>query len=88
MTTYTITNIDYSGNDFCGEISGPDAAAIFDAQPTSITITHDELYNDIYEEVIDFCYDNAILEPTSFVINGVKCDGFDQVFIQNILPIQ
>ena len=88
MTTYMITNIDYSGNDFCGEITGDEAVAIFNAQPTSIAITHDELYEDIFEEVSDYCYENGILCPTSFIINGVKCTGFDEVFIQNILPIQ
>jgi hypothetical protein len=84
MTTYTITNIDYSGHDFCGEIPAHEVVKIIDAQPKSFTITHNNLYDDIFEEVSDFFYENGILTPTSFYIDGIKCDDYDQVFIQQL----
>jgi hypothetical protein len=72
MKTYTITNIDYSGNDFCGELSGEEAVAIFDLQPKSYTMNHDDSYDDLFEEVSDFFYEEGLLTPTSFEIDGVK----------------
>lgn len=76
MKTYTIeiSNIDYSGNDFCGEISGEEAVKIFDAQPKVLTISfeatdeeldgcNDQLVDDV---VFDYCSENGILEPTTF----------------------
>jgi hypothetical protein len=76
MKTYTIeiSNIDYSGNDFCGEITGEEAVKIFASQPKVLLIsfqaTDEELEgcNDelVDEVVFDYCYDNGILSPTSF----------------------
>jgi hypothetical protein len=74
MKTFKITNIDYSGNDFCGEISGEEAVKIFDAQPKELTFS---IEDDVYEDymsyssevdsiVCDYCYENGILQPTSF----------------------
>jgi hypothetical protein len=76
MKTYTIeiSNIDYSGNDFCGEITGEEAVKIFDAQPKVLTISfeatedelegcNDELVDDV---VFNYTDENGILNPTSF----------------------
>lgn len=73
--TYEITNIDYSGHDFCGQISAQDAVKIFDEQPKSLTIVITEEYLDevvrdydytIEDIVNDYCDENDILTPTSF----------------------
>lgn len=76
MRAYTIeiSNIDYSGNDFCGEISGPEAAKIYDAQPKTLLITfqadekdlegcNDELVDGI---VFDYADEIGILPPTTY----------------------
>lgn len=51
MKTYTIeiSNIDYSGNDFCGEITGEEAVKIFDAQPKVLTISFDLTDDEVKE---------------------------------------
>ena len=72
MKTFKITNIDYSGHDFCGELSNEEAVSVIDAQPKSYTITHDEQYEDLFDEVSDMFYEEGLLTPTSFEIDGVR----------------
>lgn len=52
-----IYNIDYTGHDFCGEISGEQARQIFDAQPKYYTLPFDTL-NDYSKEHLGIDYDN------------------------------
>lgn len=77
-----VYNIDYSGNDFCGEISGEEAVRIFNEQPTDMIIPSSyiatyfssdddiELWrysSDVIEEIIeDYFCENGYLTPTSF----------------------
>jgi len=76
MKTYTIeiSNIDYSGNDFCGEITGEEAVKIYNEQPKVLLIsfeaTEEELEgcNDelVYDVVSDYASENGILWPTTY----------------------
>lgn len=76
MKTYTIevSNIDYSGNDFCGEISGEDAVKIYNKQPKVLLISfeadeeelqgcNDELVDDV---VFNYADEIGILCPTTY----------------------
>jgi hypothetical protein len=85
MKTYKIElqRIDYSGEDFCGELSSFEASKIISEQPTELTISF-ELDEETIKEwderskagecddwlvdgvVSDYCYDNGILQPTTF----------------------
>lgn len=85
MKTYKIEvqRIDYSGEDFCGELSASEASKIISEQPTELTISFD-LDDETIEEwknradlgesddwliddvVSDYCYENGILQPTTF----------------------
>ena len=69
--TIKVSNIDYSGNDFCGEISSKEASKIIDEQPKEFFITFDaeqsEIDIDYIKDVVsEYIYDNGILDPTSF----------------------
>jgi len=85
MKTYKIEvqRIDYSGEDFCGEVSPSEASKIISEQPTELTISFDlddetikewknrvdlgESDDWLIDDVVsDFCYENGILQPTTF----------------------
>jgi hypothetical protein len=72
-----VYNIDYSGEDFCGEISSEEAARIISEQPTDIIIdssffcsyvsSETDLDDEMIVEIVrDYFYEEGYLTPTSF----------------------
>jgi hypothetical protein len=77
MKTIKITNMKYDGHDFCGDFSLEDMYKIISEQPTELSISISDKtieeyisFGSGYNEIVcDWCYENGILEPTSFDFN-------------------